>query len=91
MPKPEQKASDLGTSLIVECPILSRETADRLASDLIASEHGWREWKSDPPLCPRFERWVIVGRDCLGYVHNATHLIDQRDGSAFDWWKRVQI
>ncbi len=42
-------------------------------------------------MCPRFERWVIVGRDCLGYVHNATNLIDQRDGFAFDWWKRVQI
>lgn len=86
-----QDHRDLATSLIVECAILSRETADRVAAELIGSKDGWREWKSDPPMKPRFENWVIVGRDCLGYVHNATHLIDQRDGMAFDFWKRVTI
>lgn len=85
-----QRADGLATSLVVECPILSRQTADRLA-DVVCSEDGWRSWRDDPPLAPKFERWIIVGRDCLGYVHNATHLLNERDGMAFDHWKRVTI
>lgn len=81
----------LSTSLVVECPILTRETADRLAADLIASKDGWNNWSEQPPMPPRFEQWVVVGRDCLGYVHNATHLVGSKNGMAFDHWKRVQI
>lgn len=86
----QDNLNGLSTSLLVECPILSRETADKLAADLIASEDGWRSWEKDPPLVPRFEQWVIVGKDVLGYVHNATHLAGKA-GGPFDFWKRVQI
>lgn len=85
-----QADSMLATSLMVECPILSRATAERIAAET-ATDAGWKEWAAEPPLCPKFERWVIVGRDCLGYVHNATHLLNSRNGMSFDHWKRITI
>lgn len=87
-----ENAKSLATSLLVNNPILSRETAERVAAELVQSKDGWLPWSELPkrvgmPI-------VIVGRDCLGFVHNATHIIGGKNPSDSGWvedWKPVSI
>lgn len=94
--KPEQQSAEdaiggLAVSLCLANPILSSPTAERLALHLSKLKDGWIKWAETPPKPGHLEEWVIVGRDALGFVHNASHLIGETDGQAFVEWRRVTI
>jgi hypothetical protein len=60
--------------------------AERIAQAVVAApESQWRSWRDDPPSP---DDGPIVGRDMLGFVHVATHLIGGR-GMWADHWMRV--
>ena len=85
----EQKADNiksLALSLRVECPCLSEETSQKVAADLINSDEGGEHWECSPR-----DHAVIVGKDALGFVHNATHLMGSKDGQWVEMWKFVSI
>lgn len=81
-----RNAHDLARSLLSTCPILSDHTATYLADMLTKSDEGWRPWREAPK-----DHAVIVGKDALGFVHNATHLLGHKDGQWIEAWKLVKI
>ena len=51
-----------------------------------APETAWQNWEEHPPSP---EDGPIVGRDCLGYFHLATHLVGGNDPMWVEAWMRV--
>jgi hypothetical protein len=81
------------TMLAVECRCLKEETLRALALDLLDNrERVWHRLDDGTPL-PSAGLSVIFGRDCLGFVHNATHLLGSRDieKSWIEEWTQILI
>lgn len=46
-------------------------------------ETEWHVWATDPP---KESDGIIVGRDCLNFLHLATHLVGAKDSMWCDHW-----
>jgi hypothetical protein len=92
-PERADNSKSLATSLLVDNPILSHATAQRIATELVESLDGWRPWSEMPKYLSL--PMVIVGRDALGFVHNATHMIVGKrvpdDQGWVEDWKQVTV
>ena len=89
---PEQKEDNIQScalSLCVDYPVLVRETAERAVRVCFdAPDEKWIAWSDHPPAKSDAP---ILGRDCLGYIHKATHVIGSVDDMFADHWMKVRI
>lgn len=101
---PTQKYADvaenihaLALSFRMTNPILSIEMSHRIAERAVFSlelyPDEWKRWEDLPKAENLMAPRMIVGVDCLGFVHDATHLIASQDRTA-SWverWRAVEI
>ena len=82
-PRPGETLERNTRSLAVALGSLDVSDAERIAEAIqTATDDMWRSWDEQPP---EESDGHIVGRDCLGYIHLATHLVGAQRTWADEW------
>lgn len=85
----EDNIRSAATSLVVDYPVLLRETAEAAVRQCLeAPDDAWVSWETRRP--DKYDA-PIIAHDHLGYVHIATHLIGAKEPGWIDRWMRVRI